>query len=289
MFRVRIKSENIWRRASETPILKKLVRADMQSISNMKSPETIDLAFSEIDLLSGVSKQTNTQRFAEVDHMSVQLITSRSLMKIHDVGVSSGITSLELRRQLDAAGFEGEMFISDKFARFWVHRRGASTDIFDSDQNIVCSYFGPLVGDSEDTWKLPISRLIYRRALKRGFDEKNEESFLLLHPDVLDAIEKSDIGFIDFDVFENQSERLFDYIRCMNLLNLGYFSTEKIMNGLRTLHTCLLQDGILQVGRTHLEGGNHVSFYERTSDGFAPVKTIGKGSEIAHLVTEFRV
>ena len=168
----------------------------MQSISKMKSPETIDLAFSEIDLLSGVSKQTNKQRFAEVDHMSVQLITKRSLSRIHDVGVSSGITSLELRRQLNATDFEGEMFISDKFARFWVNRKGALTDIFDSDHNLVCAYFGSLVGDSEDTWKLPISRLIYRRALKRGFDEKSDESFLLLHPDVLDSIDKGDICYV---------------------------------------------------------------------------------------------
>jgi len=289
MFRVRIRSENTWRRASAIPILRKLVRADMQSISRMKNPETIDLAFSEIDLLSGVSKQTNKSRFSDVDPTSLRIIASRSLSRIHDVGVSSGITSLELRRQLQAAGFEGEMFISDKFARFRINRRGLSTDVFDSDHNLVCTYLGPIVGDSEDTWKLPISRLLYLRARKRKFDDTDEQGFLLLHPDVLESVNKGDLRFIDFDVFDNSDDSAFDFVRCMNLLNLGYFSTGKILEGLRTLYSSLAPGGVLQVGRTHLEGGNHVTFYARTTDGFERMDVIGDGSEIDEMTTSFQI
>jgi len=261
----------------------------MQSISNMKNPVTIDLAFSKIDLLSGVSKQTNKNRFSDVDPTSLQIIASRSLSKLHDVGVSSGITSLELRRQLQTAGFEGEMFISDKFARFWTNRRGLSTDVFDSDYNLVCTYLGPIVGDSEDTWKLPISRLVFLRARKRKFDDSSEQGFLLLHPDVLDSVNRGDLRFIDFDVFNNSEDRTFDFVRCMNLLNLGYFPTGKILDGLRTLHGSLAPGGILQIGRTHLEGGNHVTFYERTTDGFERTDVVGDGSEIDELTMSFRI
>ena len=270
------------------PVLRKLVRADMLSIPAMTNPEIIDSAFSDIDLLSGVSKQTNKDRFASVDEISVRIISSRSLSKIHDVGVSSGITSLELRRQLREASFDGEMFISDKFARFWVNRHGLATDIYDAEHNLVCAYLGPITGDSEDTWKFPLSKLVYRRALKRSFSEGDQREFLLLHPDVLAAIEQGDISFIDFDVFQNERENTFDFVRCMNLLNRGYFSTESIENGLKALHISLASGGVMQIGRTHIEGGNHVTFYEKTADGFQPLESVGGGSEIDQLVTEFR-
>ncbi len=288
MFRVRVRSEGLWRNTRNIPVLKKLVKADLQSITTMKRPENIDLAFSRIDLLSGVSKQTNKDRFSVIDELSVEIIINQSLSRILDVGVSSGITSLELMRQLRASSFAGEMFVSDKFARYWVSPHRFSTDIFDADHNLVCTYLGPITGDSEDTWKLPLSKYIFQRAQKRGFDETIGESFLLLHPEVLETIRRGELIFIDFDIFENDQEGAFDFVRCINLLNLGYFSTEQIVSGLNTLHFSLVNGGILQLGRTHLEGSNHVGFYEKTDTGFERIESIGDGPEIDQLIVDLQ-
>ena len=287
MFRVRVKNERLWAQLREAPVLNRLVRLDMQAISLMKDPETIDRAFSDIDLLSGVSKQTNKDRFASVDGLSLQHIENRSLSRIHDVGVSSGITSLELRRQLAAVGFSGDMFISDKFARFYINRRWLSTDVYDAERKLVCAYCGPFVGDSEDTWKFPVSKYLYRRAAGRSFDDSARQDFLLLHPDVLEAIEEGLLHFIDYDAFRDEQENAFDFVRCMNLLNRGYFPTESLENGLRALYRSLTVGGILQIGRTHLDGDNHVSFYEKAAGGFQPVDSVGDGSEIDQLVVDF--
>ena len=285
MFRVRIQSEGILRSASKIPVLRDLVRADIQRISTLKHPEIIDLAFSEIGLNSGVSKQTNKERFADVDKLSVQIITSRSLTRIHDVGISSGITSIELARQLQTSSFDGEMFISDKFARFWVDHQGLSTHIFDSELKLVCTYLGPIIGDRWDTWKFPVSKLLFRHALKKSFDDINKKEFLLLHTDVLETIKRGDLSFIEFDIFEEAQDHTFDFVRCMNLLNRGYFPTEKIVTGLKVLYASLVVGGVLQLGRTHSEGCNHVTFYEKTTSGFRRVESTGQGSEIHELVT----
>ena len=68
-----------------------------------------------------------------------------------------------------------------------------------------------------------------------------------------------------------------------NLLNLFYFSEEKIIKAINNLNESLLEGGILQIGRTTSEGINNVSFYKKQNGRFILVKRLNSGSEIDYI------
>jgi hypothetical protein len=80
-----------------------------------------------------------------------------------------------------------------------------------------------------------------------------------------------------------------DVLRTMNILNLAYFSTAQLLEGVRAAFESLKPGGLWIVGRTREEDRtNHVSFFRRTERNWQVLDRIGGGSEIEALVTSFR-
>jgi hypothetical protein len=67
---------------------------------------------------NAITKETSAGRFRDLDPIAALPITQHRLDSIHDVGVSSGVTSLDLYRALASTAMPFTFNISDKYALY---------------------------------------------------------------------------------------------------------------------------------------------------------------------------
>ncbi|MFK7913942.1 MAG: hypothetical protein AB8B93_08515 [Pseudomonadales bacterium] len=283
MLQLVVKNEWLAQKLFRSALCDRFVRYDLRALSSFSDEELIGYIYRRVGIHGGITKQTAQNRFSDLDQKTAGLIAQQTDASVHDVGVSSGITSVELYTQLKAANVAPLQFsVSDRYAKFYTQTHGSQTDVFDADQRLQCSYLGPLYGDRHTSSKYPLSVWLHKRA--SAFDSDQAESFYLFHPKLLSLIEDKHINVLEYDVLTTRPETAYSYVRCMNLLNLSYFDKPQLLQGIANVRASLRSDGILQVGRTEQSGENHVGFYRNTASGLERIDQIGDGSEIHDLI-----
>jgi hypothetical protein len=175
--------------------------------------------------------------------------------------------------------------ISDKYARYGTRGRTLVT-IVDADGALVEMYACGILAKSNLSQKVWLSRLLYSLLSSKSGNHKLKW-FLLFDPQFMEHIEQGLIHFIDYDVFETRERSRFTFVRCMNLLNLNYFSSNRIESALRNIVGSLKEGGILQIGRTTLDGRNMAGFYINTRRGLRLVSEVGGGTELRDVLKKF--
>jgi len=268
---------------SRLPKSESWLRLRVDQMASITDADLAERAYRQISIGNGITKQTAPARFADLDEVVCRLVGASSRLRVHDVGVSSGITSLELHTRL-AAIRELHFFVSDRFARFRVTRSAYGVLIRDANDEVLCGYAGPIYCDPATPRKYVISQLAYRQLLRAPVIE--ETTLLLFDPGLMALIDSGEVSFIDFDVLATAATaQKFDFVRCMNLLNLSYFTEPQIRQGIVNLASTLAPGAWLQIGRTHTDGSNHATFYVNDDGILRVVDRMGDGSEIEHLVS----
>ena len=118
------------------------------------------------------------------------------------------------------------------------------------------------------------------------FDIKSKEykEINLLDKKILTKIEKGEIEYFDLDIFNSFLKQKYSFIRCMNVLNLSYFSEDKILLGIKNIFKLLREEGYLIIGRTNDKGINNVSLYIKKKNKFKVLRKVNKGCDINHLI-----
>jgi hypothetical protein len=210
--------------------------------------------------------------------------------RILDVAASSGITTLEWQRSMQADGLEPRM---------------TATDIaLDALLVQYLSFYRVLV---LDTWKreplqhdlfgiaifpfLQMSSTLPLRLVASGLynivrrlSPVSSKRVKLVSPEAATSID-----FVQDDLFDAASKaRLgkFDVIRAANILNRDYFPAPKLVQALTTLRARLTGAGSsLIIARTVADRSNHGTMFRLSADGrFEPSIKVGQGSEISDLV-----
>lgn len=250
---------------------------------NWKSKESHHLLMNNILLDNGVAKTTQPGRFAEIDSWLAQNL-HESCVSIHDIAVSSGITSLELKQKLESDGYKVNLSISDKFMSLRYFKRNFITYYYDIDGNFVLGNIFGIVAQRNCNKFFFITRLLSKvmsKNAKKCFDNSLPE-LLLLHPEVCSSIDQKEVTFINYDIFKTSIYNEFDVVRAMNILNPIYFDVNEIKRAVRLIFSSLKEGGVLIVGRTHLEDKkNHVSVYEKKDGLFKHIKSFNGGSEVS--------
>jgi hypothetical protein len=267
---------------ARVPLIRKLLVFRMDAIPTLKDPAIRDYVYTQIITRNHATKQTVAGRFRDLDEATISFMHKESLNVIHDIAVSNGVTSLELFRTLHSRGLPVSFHISDKYARYGTTGR-TLVRIVDADGALVEMYACGILAKSDLSQKFWLSRLLYSLLADTSGNHKLKW-FLLFDPEVMENIEKGLIHFIDYDVFETCETSLFTFVRCMNLLNLTYFSSDKIERALRNIVGSLKEGGILQIGRTTPEGHNMVGFYINTGNGLKLVREVGGGTEVRDVI-----
>lgn len=243
------------------PVLKQCFVFDFSKLNTIKDENFYDLVFSHIIVSNGLTKTTKSDRFRDLDEISVGLLKQAGGFSLHDIGVSNGVTSLELYNNIKRENLVGDFFISDKYAKIYYQGKWVKK-FYDADGNLMSvnfflCHFSPGIGKI-----FFLSRLLFNFFKKKvRLENKEFSEILLLAPRVYKNVVEGNLKLLDFDVFESRSERYFTFLRCMNVLMPAYFSTEKIGQGVNNLRLNLQEGGCLLLGRTDASGINHATFY----------------------------
>lgn len=280
MLKVVTKNEIIVKVAYQVPYADRIVKADLRYIGDWQDGATIDRVYSDIGTANRTSKQTERGRFHDLDPITLELLAKTNASRIHDIGVSNGITSVELVEALERANVRASLVVSDRYAVwYWIEDEGG-TAIYDVDRVLRYAYRGGLFGSADDSPMFPISRIVFRQFSKTMPAGVESHEIELYHPALLRLIRIGKVQTRRYDVFTTEAPDEYDYVRCMNLLNPKYFVESDLLRALRNIANSVRDGGVFQVGRTRPTGVNHVSFLVRRGNGFEQIREVGKGSDL---------
>ncbi len=251
-------------------------------------PPSVQLEiFASFYVFDGTTRQTSPSRFHDLDPVTVELLKDAPPGPLHDIGVSDGLTSLRLLELLHANGSDRPFMISDKYSRLMIVK-GRIDRIYDRHGTMIAAYFGCFSGER----CLPfffVNRFLHSLWRRRytGRSPSSRE-LCLWAPDVIKAMAAHELYELEYDVFNSQHHEQFAFVRCMNLLNRGYFNDGKIAAGIENIGTSLKENGLLLIGRTMPDGTNNASFFIKSQNELRLLKHINKGYEGATLVTKFK-
>jgi hypothetical protein len=284
MLRLVVKNEAVAKFLYRLPHADIIVRADLRHIGRWQDDRTIDRAYSDVPTTNGTSKQTQRGRFQDLEPIVLELLSATRTPRIHDVGVSSGITSVDLYEALLKKDFAAALVVSDQYAvYYWIEHNGGVA-FYDADGILRYAYKRGVVGSAEDSSWFPISRAVFKQfesPLPCGVEPHSIE---LYHPALLRLVRAGKVKTCTYDVFTTKSPPEYDFVRCMNLLNPKYFNQSDLLRALHNIGTSVRDGGVFQLGRTMPDGLNHVSFFVRVGTRFERAREVRDGSEIKSLL-----
>jgi hypothetical protein len=251
--------------------------------------------FAALRLSNGTFKTTRAHRMDDLNAFLVQEWTQAGFQpsEIMDVGVSSGVSTVEWIEALERAGFQVRITATDLtlWARRW--RLAPGIAVLEEESGQPLQYV--VAGVPFRPWRRRLDYVTGYAALagavawvaRRLRPHATESSRLMLANQR--AVARSDIVWAEDNVFLPGTAALlgpFDAIRAANILNLGYFGPEQIAAAVRNLRSRLRGPGAqLLVNRTVDSGANHATLFCLDLDRrFRTQAMFGDGSEIADIV-----
>ena len=228
--------------------------------------------FRSIHLPNDTSKTTFPGRLTDLDLTLRRLIRPRSQVHLFDVGISSGITTLELIDTLEHSGCRVTGIGVDSRIRTLLRSFLGLDILYDGKGNILQIATRTLArGRPRESQRSARSWL-----LRRMIDllESTVVRRWLACPDRSRPIalvsprlaERPGFAIVEHDVLDPKPDWLnsFDLIRAANVLNLAYFSPPQLSIIVGNLVQWLRVGGLLAVCRTNeLDGQNHGSVFMR--------------------------
>ena len=249
-------------------------------------------------LTNGFWKRTGMGRLTVLDKWVVSFLPKPfpSPVRILDVGGSDGSTTFDTVNcfQHDL-GIKVEATILEMQLRLYYFRRGCIRYYLTHDRKPLLLQIGLLGILLEETKGKegyvinPIVR-ITKQCLQRIAIEqylKDCGDILLENPLVRN---NPDIVWLEQDLFQFDPALVgtFNFIRCCNMLNCGYFSEQQIHDAVKLLTLYLKPQGLLLVSRTieDANGSLHTaSLWTKTDSELQHISDLNGGSEIKYLVS----
>lgn len=192
----------------------------------------------------------------------IENITSPSLL---EVGVSDGSSAMDLLRVKERFS---KIKLTDRFPHFYVRKGSFNSRFYDVEGYTHGSKWFCFLLDPRDSRKEDISGL---------------ELIKSINPSIIEEFGIDSIEY--FDVFESRDERVFDVIKCSNLLNSIYFDLESIKKSLKNLSESLVEAGhiVLSQNNSKYENGEAVIVLQRLNNKLRIVKQINNHDLLAPL------
>ncbi len=283
MIKIALKNIKILTFLNKLPVLKYFFILKInEDFNKIQENEVLEKFYTDIYAQNKTSKRTANNRFTDIDKISLKYLSNENLNTIHDVAVSSGITSDNFYELLQKEQINFKMDISDKYSLIHV-KKGFITKIFDADNQLFFAYWGIFFAGDKNIF-FPLTVLLYKIIKKFTENYGSDYSLYLFHPKILKKLQENKINIIEYDIFSSSVEKKYSFVRCMNILNKGYFSDNELVKAINNIKKSLHEDGVLLIGRTNAKGINRASFFKKTGNGFILLKDINKGSEVKNLV-----
>jgi len=282
---IKFASKNIrfLERISKIPVLKYFfVLKISENFPQINSEPVLEKFYTDIYVSNRTSKRTVKNRFPDLNEISFEYIKKQKNPVIHDVAVSSGISSSEFFDFLKSKNINSDFYASDKYAEINV-KKGFITKAYSPENKLIFAYFAWFFAVDKNIY-FPLTVLLYRILRKQKSPISFDYKLLLLHPEISQKINKNEIEFINYDIFNTEINDKFTFVRVMNILNLGYFDEQKIKTALKNIKKSMKENAVLLVGRTNSDGINNAGFYKKENGQFVLLKDVNKGSEINQII-----
>lgn len=240
--------------------------------------------FTSLRMPNGAYKTTLDGRLAELDAECVRQLVGRERVELLDIGVSSGVTTLELIEAVEAAGMACAAVAADLSIHARLSASFAGYDVLDDAEGRILQLSGPwgVRGRPDrEGWATPAYECVGK--LLRAATGR-PQAVQLVTPRLAG---REGVSIEEQDIFVRREDwkGRFDMIRAANLLNLSYFDADRIRAAFALLRTYLRPDGVLAVCRTEIDSGvNNATIFRAVSGGLEPVARLGAGSEVETLV-----
>ena len=248
--------------------------------------------FARLQLRNGTFKTTGDRRLDDLNELVGSLLPRGRTLEILDTAVSSGITTLEWYEHLRSLGVQVHLSAGDLFCEAELLSWGRHFHVLADDTGHVLQY--ETAGLAWRPWTtagdwIPLyapavrATALFFRLLKL-LRRPARRALRLFSPRLLAV---AGIDLFEDDLFEEKPAfaQKFDVIRAANILNIAYFSKEKLELAIIRLAARLKTGGLLIVNRTTQEGVNHGSVFRLGADRkFSVAGRVGEGSEIEDLL-----
>lgn len=283
MVKIAIKNIKFLKMVSKIPILKHcfIVKVSPE-FNKILSERILNKFYKDIYVSNKTSKKTHINRFPDINEISLSYLNNKNEVIIHDIAVSNGISSVELKELLMLKNITNSFFISDKFAEVFV-KKGIITKVFSVDNDLIFAYFWFLFAVDKNVF-FPLTVFLFKLIKKQKLIDGADYKLLLLHPKVLNKIKNEEIKFINYDIFNTKVYNKFTFIRVMNILNLGYFNENQIIRALENIFISLKNEGVILIGRTNSNNINNASFFKKKDSKLILLEDVNDGTEIKHLI-----
>lgn len=270
--------EGGWPAAVER-MLRRFVWADPRVVASDTTPERFRVAMNAFHL-GGTYKITGTQRHRAADGLLIDGVDTAGA-DIVDIGASDGSTSADLAERLgDFASYT----IADLYLEVSHVRVGRRTVFFDSSGEPILVAGNRLLAWPEMS---PSVGRLYARTIRRA-RSADRTTIPLLNP-ITRHLMAADprIRARTHDVFTVWPEPV-DVIKVANLLRRLYFSDDRLLDGLGSIHASLAQGGhLLLVDNPRIAGiDERGGLYRKEGAGFVTVAETEHVPEIADLVAK---
>jgi hypothetical protein len=263
------------------------------------SPAIEAAFYGSLKMRNNTFKLTSASRFAELERKLAPVFERRAsaIREVLDIGVSAGVTTVELAEFLQSNGSTARITATDLFIDAHILQVYPGIVVFADSTGWPLQY--EIMGTAIRPW---IRRLDYFTLMfvpRKLFLEKMRRRAGALISDrqgrpvrmisrALDS--RRDIEFVQNNVLENAPDlrTRFDFVRAANVLNSNYFNKAELNTALGNIKTYLRGPGsLVLITRTNRTNENAGSLFEYHADGSLQVLSrIGAGSEIETLVTQ---
>lgn len=259
-------------------------------LARFEQPGGADPAFEErffglLRLPNGTWKTTYPRRLDDVNAELLQLLPRNRPLEAMDVGISSGVSTLEWSEQLSAEGFSHKLVGADLLVEGQLVSWGDSMAVLFDDSGRVPLLLeaGPILRPAlserrseRAAWRIlgPLLRLLAPLGRRRPLP--------LVVPELR---EREEVELVRDDItVPGRFAGRFDVIRAANLVQPAYFDEAMLRRIVADLRDRLRDGGFLVLCRTTAERENRATIFRRHGGCFTAEASLNGGSEIAELV-----
>jgi hypothetical protein len=255
--------------------------------------------FGSIKAADGTFKRTIAGRLAVIDEAIVAALADAQsqVASVLDIGISSGITALELHQALRRAGHPARLTGTDRLIEASILK------LFPGCRALIDSEGFPLQyeigGRPVRPWTRRLDyftgavlpRTVLNRVLTDRIRRLRATSPASAQP--VKLVTRRLVADDAVTVVSDDITRLnpgfvgqFDFVRAANILNLHYFDGERLRTALANVRAYLKGPGAwLLVLRTHGRADHHGTLFRQQQDGsLAVTERYGGGSEVESLL-----
>lgn len=262
--------------------------------------------FYSLRLKNGTRKFTYDRRLDDLNALVNELLPAGGPLRIMDVGISSGITTLEWLEALRRAGVNCRMVAGDSTLEAFILSLGGRLRVLADAGGYPLQFdlFGKAIPNPpgrRNTVLYFLPLLLIKTALRfhvararrggaePGRGQRRERPVAGCRPVRLvspRAEWPSNVEFVEDDILSNRGlRRQFHALRAANVLNRVYFDEETLTAMLRNLRDRLLTGGLLILCKTDEGDANHATvFVLREDEGLHVAARLGRGSDLEDLV-----